>query len=215
MKDGKNTCISYVYRDGSNYKRSKEVVVAGCLTHGQIAPHLSEDVWFIPGEIGLPDPQQEWEAEGYAFPGEDDHVWCELEEDACEPTDDPPTVKITADELLARFKKAGGQWDVEAATARLGLDCKAIVPERTRIVRVRCEACPEWRPLVEVPEDATEEQMRILAARVACHDGPSHPRLEAASLVVEEVGRIDLRFQLGTRGHWHLVEEAEEAAGGR
>jgi hypothetical protein len=64
----------------------------------------------------------DWKAAGYVFPTEDDHVWCELDQGCVVLTNDPPTLQITADELLARFRAASGAWDTEAAAVRLGLD---------------------------------------------------------------------------------------------
>jgi hypothetical protein len=117
----KNTRISYLYRDGSNYKRGKEVVVAGSLTYEQVAPYLDEHRYFIASEVGLPDPQLDWKEEGYEFPSEDDHVYCELYDDYLQPTDDAATLEVTAAELFARFQRTNGKWDVAAAIERLGL----------------------------------------------------------------------------------------------
>lgn len=116
-----NTRIHYMYRDASNYKRGKTIVVEGEIRYDQIKSFLDEDAWFIASQVGLEDIQLSWESDGYQFPTEDDHVYSELNEDDFEPTEDNPTVKITAQELLANFVETQGNWDVTAAVERLGV----------------------------------------------------------------------------------------------
>lgn len=228
MKAGKNTRVSYLYRDASNSKRGEEVVLAGSLTYEQVAPYLADGVLFIASDVGLSDPQATIEEDGFAFPADGDHVFCELEEDGLEPTDDPPTAAVTAAEVLARFERVNGKWDVAAAEERLGLGCEPVRPARTKVVRVRCEAWPGWEPCVVVPAEASQEQLRKLARRVAVAwhpPGPENaglicgPADRRPALSVEEIGFLDLHFWLGTKGKWHLMQEtapdaAPEPAGG-
>lgn len=52
--EGKNTRISYLYRDASNYKRPNEVIVQGTFTSKQIDTIIScldEGEYFIPDQI--------------------------------------------------------------------------------------------------------------------------------------------------------------------
>ena len=156
-------------------------------------------------------PQLGWGEDGYEFPSEDDHVFCELEEEDVEPTDDPPTVEITAAEILARFRAINGEWDVQAAMERMGFGSEPVKPSRTKVVRIRSEACKEWGPCVEVPADASQDQLRKLALRVACLDSPTSLRPKEMGLTIEEVGPVSLRFHLGTKGKWHPVQEGDEA----
>lgn len=99
-----NTKLTYLYRDGSNYKQWDEVIVAGSLDRDAITRCLWEGDFFIPQAAGLPPLQDRFAAQGYDFPNEDDHAWHEIE--SLEPTEDPPTLDITAADLAQRFKQA-------------------------------------------------------------------------------------------------------------
>ena len=111
-----NTELNYLYRDGSNYKQSETVVLAGTITREHLEPYLDEGWYFIPSQVGLEDLQAR-------FPslGEDDHVWHELQE--VTPTDAEPTTPMTAADLLARFRVV--TWDEAAAMEQLGLEMEA------------------------------------------------------------------------------------------
>lgn len=115
-----NTRIQYLYRDAGNYKQYHEVIVAGELEWKDIAGCLDEGNLFIPSQIGLEDIQLMWEEKGFAFPTEDDHVWCEIEEDGIDYTFLPPTVDVTAQQLVEQFQFVQ-KWDVAEAAKRLGL----------------------------------------------------------------------------------------------
>jgi len=113
-----NTKLTYLYRDGSNYKQWDEVIVAGSLDREAITRCLWECDFFIPQAVaspaalgvqrplggGLSALQDRFAAQGYDFPNEDDHAWHEIE--SVEPTEDPPTIDVTAAELAQRFKHA-------------------------------------------------------------------------------------------------------------
>jgi len=69
MKGAHNTAITYRYRDGSNYKVSLTVILAGAITleardHliGLMIPPEDDDRWgiIIPGQIGLQDLQNQF-----------------------------------------------------------------------------------------------------------------------------------------------------------
>ena len=106
-----NTRLEYMYRDGENYKQHGDVVVRGELTLAELKPHFHDYEFFIPSEVGLEDLQNT----PYLAC---DHVWHELH--VAEPTDEAPTVNISAQELLARFKAAGSvKWETEAVNARM------------------------------------------------------------------------------------------------
>lgn len=66
MTETRNTKITYLYRDGSNYKVDASVIFAGAITLGDrdrllggMMTPADEDLWgvIIPGQIGLPDLQ--------------------------------------------------------------------------------------------------------------------------------------------------------------
>ena len=99
-----STKVTYLYRDGSNYKQWNEVIVSGALDPDAIAHCLREGDFFIPQAVGLPALQNRFATQGYDFPTEDDHVWHEI--DAIEPTLEPPTLDASAVEITQRFKDA-------------------------------------------------------------------------------------------------------------
>lgn len=77
----------------------------GLLRHGE---------YFIPGQVGLPerrfdphDPQA-------------DHCWFELGADSFSETIEPPTIALTATELVNRFEECRNNWQDEACTPQIG-----------------------------------------------------------------------------------------------
>lgn len=117
-----NTRIHYLYRDGANNKQDHEEVLAGTFTTAQVVTMRAacEDArYFIPGDVGLPEIQTCWRDQGYAYPTDNDHVWCEFSDP--EPTDAPPTLDMTANAFYQRWM-AIKVWDVAGAQRRLGLD---------------------------------------------------------------------------------------------
>jgi hypothetical protein len=105
-----NTKLTYLYRDGSNYKQWDDVVLAGAVDPEMIRRHLWEGNFFIPQAVGLPALQDRFAAQGYGFPNEDDHVWHEIE--SVEPTEQAPTINTTASDLAQRFKAASARgWE--------------------------------------------------------------------------------------------------------
>lgn len=121
MSDERNTRFAYLYRDGSNCKQYASVVLEGMLRFEDIAPFLDEGEYFIAADVDLEDLQLEWARTGHVFPNDEDHVWSEIHPEDIEPTDDEPTADVTAEELLAAFRRIGGRWDVAAAEKRLGI----------------------------------------------------------------------------------------------
>lgn len=106
------TIITYMYRDASNYKFYQEYVVIGTFTEAEkkeIISCLSEGLFFIPEQVGMPAARPE-------DINEDDHCWHEMSDDlswtfkeaydAVEDTDG-----TSAQELLKYFKEAKGNWD--------------------------------------------------------------------------------------------------------
>src|SRR5690606_9430143 len=119
-----NTRICYLYRDASNNKAYREEVVKGLISIEQVDKYITERddeniLFFLPGQVGLPWGQQEFIEKSnnpeldynYNFPNDNDHVWCVL--DSMVPTDDPPTLEITADQLMRNFSTV--DWDEVAA----------------------------------------------------------------------------------------------------
>ena len=97
-----NTRINYLYRDADNWKTRESVVVSGQVQFKDIKLYLREKEYFIPEQVGLDS------LNGYDVIN--DHSWHEIL--AVEPTDDKPTIELTAEELIAKFKQAHNEgWD--------------------------------------------------------------------------------------------------------
>jgi len=112
-----NTKFSYMYRDGSNYKACNDVVLEGECTFKDIEQFLDDGMWFIPSQVGLSDLQYKLFA--YDGPGEDDHVWHEINDGDFEPTDEEPTAPITASAFIENMRKAHTDgWDITGAMDR-------------------------------------------------------------------------------------------------
>ena len=90
-----NTRINYLYRDASNYKQFGEVVVEGPMERSQLGPLLKDQEFFIPSKVGMADLQPDMRTE-------DDHIWHEIE--GLTRTSERPSLDITAEQLLQRFK---------------------------------------------------------------------------------------------------------------
>lgn len=100
MAKGKNTALTYLYRDASNYKNCREEIVAGVLSEMQkqtILSCLKDGEWFLPDRVGL-DGALPWE-----YDPQDDHPYFELGPESFEETDLNPTLPITAAELVEAF----------------------------------------------------------------------------------------------------------------
>ena len=99
-----NTRIEYLYRDADNYKVRNSAVVSGEMPAEEqayiFANCLDEEKTFIPSKVGL--PEKTFVDLGYKYDGEVDHPYFELE--SIELTDDQPTVKVTAEQLVERFR---------------------------------------------------------------------------------------------------------------
>lgn len=105
-----NTKISYMYRDGDNYKFHYEGIVSGEISKEQVKTIISclqDGECFIPALVGLPCDY----AAGYDYDEQSDHPFCELSEDGFTPTEAKVTVDKTVDELVAAFQKASGRWN--------------------------------------------------------------------------------------------------------
>ena len=103
----KNTRISYLYRDASNYKQHNEVVIPGTFSQKQIEVIIScldEKEYFIPRQIGFPERR-------FGSITEDDHCWFELCADGFEATDAGVTIYMMPDEVVKKFLEAKGNWD--------------------------------------------------------------------------------------------------------
>jgi hypothetical protein len=100
-----NTAFCYKYCDGNNNKRGERIVLQGTITFEQLVPYLDEGEYFIPGQVGLEDLQHSFTSKS---PGAD-HPWHRVYESDITPTDEPSTVQITAQALLAAFQAV--TWD--------------------------------------------------------------------------------------------------------
>lgn len=105
----KNTLITYLYRDGCNYKQWNEAVLCGKITKKQIAAILScldEGLYFIPRQVGL----EEIRFSGYD--PDSDHAWFELTSDDFQTVDRPATSDLSVSDLTDAFQKAAEDgWD--------------------------------------------------------------------------------------------------------
>ena len=112
-----NTKISYRYRDADNYKKVNECVIAGALTAEQICAikdccDMGE--YFIPRQVGLPERRFD------RYNPEVDHCWFELDEDSFTETMEPPTIALTATELVNHFEGCKNNWQDEAYAPQMG-----------------------------------------------------------------------------------------------
>lgn len=110
-----NTVVEYLYRDADNYKKRHNVVIIGEMTKEQetaIEQCLDDGGYFVPSMVGLPD--ERFGAETMA-----DHPWFEWV--GAEATAGKPTLRITAEELVARFQKASNGWQESADASADGL----------------------------------------------------------------------------------------------
>jgi hypothetical protein len=100
-----NTSISYLYRDGGNYKRHHRVILPGLISEDQaqtIRDALEYGDFFIPDLVGLPGERFEH------YDPELDQPFFEMGE--IEPTAEPPTVDTSLDKLVSAFEKWRGRW---------------------------------------------------------------------------------------------------------
>lgn len=101
-----NTKIDYLYRDASNYKVWNSCVISGELSSSnidEIMETLVDGENFIPRLVGMPETRfDSWT--------EDDTDWFELYRSSFEPTNQPPTIDVSSDELVARFREAEKVW---------------------------------------------------------------------------------------------------------
>ena len=112
-----NTKISYLYRDADNYKRYNECIVAGTLSANQICTILDccdMGEYFIPGPVGLPDRRFD-PCDPQADPGGLER-WADSFSEAIV----PPTIALTATELVNRFEECRNNWQDEAYTPQIG-----------------------------------------------------------------------------------------------
>ncbi len=116
-----NTLFSYLYRDGSNSKVYKDIILKGKFRKNeliQIRQKLQDGMYFIPYQVGLPMPQ--FEAE-WDLLEETDHPWVEinLESDIAE-TQDEATLELTCQDVAASFARV--EWDELEASMHLGFE---------------------------------------------------------------------------------------------
>ncbi|MGY3582283.1 hypothetical protein ACVIGB_000792 [Bradyrhizobium sp. USDA 4341] len=115
---GQHTLIEYIYRDKSNNKKTSIVLLDGRLSKSQIEKMLvglDKELQFIPGQVGLPDLQNEFEQTS-GWLAQDDHVWHELQ--AIEYRDGRPNGPKAEDVAVAWPTSAEG-WNVAEHAARL------------------------------------------------------------------------------------------------
>ena len=107
----KNTRIVYEYREENGLYKQEVLIVAGTLTLSQIADSLN-DQFFIPNQVGLDDLQLRFDP---AILSAHLRVWHRMV--SMEPTEEAPTVALTAAQLHARFQDV--IWDGDKALQEL------------------------------------------------------------------------------------------------
>lgn len=115
-----NTQITYMYRDASNWKQFETVVLAGEMTPEEIdliLRRLEDGNLFLPEQVGLPRLQFRWPTLN-----EDDHVYHELTREDIEIVDLPPTIEMSAKELVENFRNV--KWDVVESVKTLWSNAK-------------------------------------------------------------------------------------------
>ncbi len=115
-----NTQITYMYRDASNWKEFETVILAGEMSQEDIdliIGKLEDSNLFMPEQVGLPRLQLKWPTLN-----EDDHVYHELTREDFEIVDLPPTVEMTAKELVENFRTV--EWDIVASIKTLWSNAK-------------------------------------------------------------------------------------------
>ena len=103
----RNTKISYLYRDGCNYKQHNEVTVRGHFTKKQIdaiLDCLDAGEYFIPSQVGFPEIR-------FGSITEDDHCWFELDKYCFEETYADADIDMSPGEVVAKFMEAKDNWD--------------------------------------------------------------------------------------------------------
>lgn len=106
--ESRNTLISFMYRDGANYKTHNEICIRGEITEEQIdriMASLDDGVYFIPEKVGL--EAERWVEYNEQF----DHLWCELDRDSFSLTNRKYQLDLSPEELTSRFQRMAGAWE--------------------------------------------------------------------------------------------------------
>ena len=101
--------MEYLYRDASNYKAYNYVILPGRITKAQIEEIMAclpDGENFIPSDVGLPEIR-------FGEYTEDDVPWFELSKDGFSDADEEPTISITPQELVDRFRAQKEKWSKE------------------------------------------------------------------------------------------------------
>ncbi len=115
--EGDATLFRYGYRDADNYKTNSKVVLAGGFTRLDVkvlfaCADREGDAYFIPGQVGLADLQDNFSGCESMWLDERDHPYHEIH--AIEQCDEEPAKDaMTMSDLVARFVAvaAEGGWD--------------------------------------------------------------------------------------------------------
>lgn len=105
----KNTEITYLYRDASNWKQYETLILSGEITPeeiGFIVNKLQDGYLFIPKQVGLIALQKCW-----ADLNEDDHIYHELYREDIRIVNEAPTIDISTQQLVDNFKQVKS-WNV-------------------------------------------------------------------------------------------------------
>ena len=143
-----NTLIEYLYRDGSNYKMRNFCIVSGTITKKEIdiiMDTLLDGEYFIPAVVGLPE-------ERFGSWTEDDTQFFELDRHGFSPTDREPSLPISVNELVERFRAAKDNWSLpltEDAKRRAVEEAIGVINENMP----QADRCELFGCLVDVVED--------------------------------------------------------------
>ncbi len=113
-----NTRISYLYRDGCNFKQPNWVIVPGMFSMKQIDTILDclAGGDFIPNQVSFPEVR-------FGTITQDDTCWFEMDQYSFSVTNEKPDINMTPDEVVAQFLAAKDNWDDTAFEELLADAC--------------------------------------------------------------------------------------------
>ena len=114
-----NTKITYMYRDGSNYKAGHSVVLGGRLDSSDVEAFIGalDNISMVPGQVDLKDLQDSFEGCESEWDPDLDHPFHEVEEIAA--TSEAVTEIMTAAEFIQKIKDV--KWNAGWEPSFIGL----------------------------------------------------------------------------------------------
>jgi hypothetical protein len=112
----RNTALSYLYRDGSNYKTANAVVFSGAASEEYLArlrrglqPDGGDLGSFVPGQVGLKDLQDSFHGCESEWDPDRDHPFHEVTR--VEVVDAAPTDARSIAEFAREVERMAAEWD--------------------------------------------------------------------------------------------------------